>query len=258
MFPGDEQLVLVFEDTGRRAAARCCRAPRARRGAARALAGPGNVAVTEEKTPLTRRAFYGITESLIYLPPPDRHRPGEVIQECDDPQWTLALSRIYGIFCLLSSCCSLARPISPSWRQRLHPRAASGSKPPLTTATAAPSQALYVLDHFDQAITTLLIGTNILHLTIATLVTVAVQRAVGHVGRHRRRRSSRPWSCSSQARCCRRASPRNTPSGWPCATARSLRFFMVLFQPLSALLTAFGNAVARRVHERARRDCDGG
>lgn len=30
-------------------------------------------------------------------------------------------------------------------------------------------------------------------------------------------------------------------------TARSLRFFMVLFKPLSALLTAFGNAVARRV-----------
>lgn len=30
-------------------------------------------------------------------------------------------------------------------------------------------------------------------------------------------------------------------------TARSLRFFMVLFNPLSALLTAFGNAVARRV-----------
>ena len=40
-------------------------------------------------------------------------------------------------------------------------------------------QAMYVLDHFDQAITTLLIGTNILHLTIATLVTVAVQRQWG-------------------------------------------------------------------------------
>lgn len=36
-----------------------------------------------------------------------------------------------------------------------------------------------MLDHFDQAITTLLIGTNILHLTIATIVTVAVQRVWG-------------------------------------------------------------------------------
>ena len=40
-------------------------------------------------------------------------------------------------------------------------------------------QALYVLDHFDQAITTLLIGTNILHRTIATIVTVAGQRVWG-------------------------------------------------------------------------------
>ena len=77
-------------------------------------------------------------------------------------------------------------------------------------------QAMYVLDHFDQAITTLLIGTNILHLTIATLVTVAVQRQWG-MWSSPPARSSRPWSCSSPGRCCPRASPRNTPSGWPCA-----------------------------------------
>mgnify|MGYP002568919783 FL=1 len=49
MFPGDEQLVLVFEDTGRRAAARCVVHP-ALVEELRELAGPGNVAVTEEKT----------------------------------------------------------------------------------------------------------------------------------------------------------------------------------------------------------------
>ena len=49
MFPGDEQLVLVFEDTGRRAAARCCVHP-ALIEELRELAGSGNVAVTEEKT----------------------------------------------------------------------------------------------------------------------------------------------------------------------------------------------------------------
>ena len=81
---------------------------------------------------------------------------------------------------------------------------------------------------------------------------------VGHVGGHRRRRWSRPWSCSSPGRCCRKASPRNTQSVWPCATARSLRFFMVLFQPLSVLLTAIGNAAARCIPRRARRDRDGG
>ena len=49
MFPGDEQLVLVFEDTGKRAAARCVVHP-ALVEELRELAGPGNVAVTEEKT----------------------------------------------------------------------------------------------------------------------------------------------------------------------------------------------------------------
>ena len=49
MFPGDEQLVLVFEDTGRRAAARCVVHP-ALVEELRELAGPGNVAVTEEKS----------------------------------------------------------------------------------------------------------------------------------------------------------------------------------------------------------------
>ena len=49
LFPGDEQLVLVFEATGRRAAARCVVHP-ALVEELRSLAGQGNVAVTEEKT----------------------------------------------------------------------------------------------------------------------------------------------------------------------------------------------------------------
>ncbi len=79
-------------------------------------------------------------------------------------------------------------------------------------------QAMYVLDHFDQAITTLLIGTNILHLTIATIVTVAVQRQWGM------------WAVTAGT-----------------LVTTVVVFFMVLFKPLSALLTAFGNAVARRI-----------
>ena len=38
-------------------------------------------------------------------------------------------------------------------------------------------EALYVLDHFDRAIGTLLIGTNIVHLAAASLITVAVMNA---------------------------------------------------------------------------------
>ena len=39
--------------------------------------------------------------------------------------------------------------------------------------------ALWVLDHFDRAISTLLIGTNIVHIAAASLVTVAVTRRWG-------------------------------------------------------------------------------
>ena len=107
-------------------------------------------------------------------------------------------------------------------------------------------QALYVLDHFDQAITTLLIGTNILHLTIATLVTVAVQRQWGM------------WAVTAgtlvttvvvffAGEMLPKSIAKKYAERLAMRTARSLRFFMVLLKPLSALLTAFGNAVARRV-----------
>lgn len=107
-------------------------------------------------------------------------------------------------------------------------------------------QAMYVLDHFDQAITTLLIGTNILHLTIATLVTVAVQRQWGM------------WAVTAgtlittvvvffAGEMLPKSIAKKYAERLAMRTARSLRFFMVLFKPLSALLTAFGNAVARRV-----------
>ena len=59
MFPGDEQLVLVFEDTGRRAAARCVVHP-ALVEELRELAGSGQRRRHGGEKPLTRRAFYGI------------------------------------------------------------------------------------------------------------------------------------------------------------------------------------------------------
>lgn len=40
-------------------------------------------------------------------------------------------------------------------------------------------KALYVQEHFDQAISAILIGTNIVHITTATLVTVLVTRTWG-------------------------------------------------------------------------------
>ena len=40
-------------------------------------------------------------------------------------------------------------------------------------------RAMYVLDNFDRAITTILIGTNVIQLAIASMVTVIVTREFG-------------------------------------------------------------------------------
>ena len=110
---------------------------------------------------------------------------------------------------------------------------------PMLVIQRRAGQALYVLDHFDQAITTLLIGTNILHLTIATIVTVAVQRVWGM------------WAVTAATlvttvvvffagEMLPKSIAKKYAERLAMATARSLRFFMVLFQPLSVLLTAIG------------------
>ena len=44
---------------------------------------------------------------------------------------------------------------------------------------AKAKRALYVMDNFDRAISTILIGTNIVHISIATIVTVAVTKLWG-------------------------------------------------------------------------------
>ena len=60
---------------------------------------------------------------------------------------------------------------------------AAASRNKLKTAAdrgdARAEKALYVLDHFDRAITTILIGTNIVHIAAASIVTVAVTRRWG-------------------------------------------------------------------------------
>ena len=103
--------------------------------------------------------------------------------------------------------------------------------------------ALWILDRFDRAISTLLIGTNIVHIAVASLVTVAVTRrwglsavtlstilttiAVFFAGEMLPKSIAKKYSLK-------------------CAlvTAGSLRMFMVLFAPLSAVLSGIGRAAA--------------
>ena len=104
-------------------------------------------------------------------------------------------------------------------------------------------KAQYVLDNFDRAISTLLICTNIVHLAAASVVTVAVTRrwglsavslstllttiAVFFAGEMLPKSIAKKYSEKAAL-----------------ATAGTLRFFMRIFAPLSALLTWIGQAAA--------------
>lgn len=105
-------------------------------------------------------------------------------------------------------------------------------------------KALYILDHFDKAITTILIGTNIVHIVTAALVTVLVTRRWGvsavtistiitalvifFVGEMLPKSIGKKYS-----------------SRFSLSLASSLSFFMKVFSPLAYVLTALGQSVAR-------------
>ena len=100
-------------------------------------------------------------------------------------------------------------------------------------------QALYVLDHFDRAISTLLIGTNIVHIAAASLVTVAVTRL---------------WGLSAVSistlvttivvffagEMLPKSIAKKYPERLSKATGGVLRALMTLFWPLSSLLALIG------------------
>ena len=105
-------------------------------------------------------------------------------------------------------------------------------------------RAMFVTEHFDKAITSILIGTNIVHLAAAAYVTVLVTRRWGvsavtlstvittvvvfFVGEMLPKSIAKKYS----ERCS-------------LGTAGSLCFFMRIFTPLSYVLTGIGNAAAR-------------
>ncbi|MEG1632804.1 MAG: hemolysin family protein [Oscillospiraceae bacterium] len=103
---------------------------------------------------------------------------------------------------------------------------------------------LYVLDNFDKAITTILIGTNIVHIVTASIVTVAVTRIWGlsavtfstvvttvvvfFIGEMLPKSISKKYS-----------------ERMAIATAAPLCFFMTVFGPVAAFLTSIGQAASR-------------
>ena len=105
-------------------------------------------------------------------------------------------------------------------------------------------KAMYVLDNFDRAITTILIGTNIAHLAAAAVVT-------GFVTRHWGVRYV-VWGTIATTlvlfffgEMLPKSIAKKYSERFSLGTAGSLCFFMRFFAPLSALLTAIGQAAAK-------------
>lgn len=103
--------------------------------------------------------------------------------------------------------------------------------------------ALYILDNFDKAITTLLICTNIVHISAATIVTVTVTRI---------------WGLSAVSlstiittivvffagEMLPKSIAKKNAYKHALNVSRSVRFCMIVFKPLSAILTNIGKIAA--------------
>lgn len=105
-------------------------------------------------------------------------------------------------------------------------------------------KAMWVLDNFDRAITTILIGTNIAHLAAAAVVTVFVTHHWGM--------KAVAWGTLATTlvlffigEMLPKTIAKKYSERFSLSTAGSLCFFMHFFAPVSAVLTAIGQAAAK-------------
>ncbi len=107
-------------------------------------------------------------------------------------------------------------------------------------------EALYVLDNFDLAISAILIGTNIVHVSVAALVTLAVTRRWGISAV-----SVSTLVTTGVVFFAGEMLPKSVAKKYSdrlaLSTARPLVFLMKLFKPASRVLTAIGQRAARHV-----------
>ena len=125
---------------------------------------------------------------------------------------------------------------------------ASSSRTKLRAAAergeAGAGQAVYILNHFEEAISAMLIGTNLCHLFLAALVTTVVTRR---------------WGLNAvtvstilttlvvffAGEMLPKSVAKKFPERLAKACAQSLRVFMTLFHPLSWVLSRIGEAAAK-------------
>ena len=105
-------------------------------------------------------------------------------------------------------------------------------------------RALYVLDHFDLAINTILIGTNIVHVSAAALVTLGVTRRWG-LGAVSVSTLITTGVVFFAGEMLPKSIAKKYSDKLALSTAGALVFFMRLFRPLSGLLSLLGQAAAK-------------
>ena len=125
---------------------------------------------------------------------------------------------------------------------------ASCSRPRIRLAEdrgdARAKNALYVLDRFDEAISAILIGTNIVHIAAAALVTLAVTRRWG-LGAVSVSTLLTTIVVFFAGEMLPKSIAKKRADKLALATSGALVFFMRLFRPLGRFLTALGQAAAR-------------
>ncbi len=105
-------------------------------------------------------------------------------------------------------------------------------------------KALFILDHFDKAITTILIGTNIVHIVTATLVTILVTKTWG-VSAATISTIATTLVIFFFGEMLPKSVGKKYSLRFSLGLAASLYFFMRVFSPLARLLMAIGQAVAK-------------
>ena len=106
------------------------------------------------------------------------------------------------------------------------------------------AKALSILDDFERAISTILICTNIVHLSIASIVTVAVTKSIG-LNAVAAATIITTMAVFFAGEMLPKSIAKKYPEQLAMFSAAPLKIFMTVFTPISALLTAMGNGVSR-------------
>ncbi len=104
--------------------------------------------------------------------------------------------------------------------------------------------AMFVLDNFDKAITTILIGTNIVHTVTAAIVTVMVTKLWG-VSVVTLSTFITTFVVFFAAEMLPKTIAKKYSLSLSLTLASTLKFFMTIFTPLAYVLTAIGQTVAK-------------